>query len=182
MATQILAHDCDTCQALEQEIVRLRAELDTARWNPLLDMYNLAGGLAAIAALPVGRYAVVFCDIDRLKTLNSATGNHVQTNRYLSAGLKVRAGEIAFQFLGDEIAFILTDQRGVADPRAFAERIAAQLAAQPLTEQERAMIDSAALSATFDWCAGVSRTEILACLEQLSIAVLAQKRARGVGR
>ena len=169
---------CSTCQAMVAENTRLTTELDAARWNPLLEMYNLAGGLAAIAALPAGTYAVVFCDIDRLKRLNSATGNHIQTNRYLAQGLKVRRGEIAFQFLGDEFVFILTDWRGYADPAAFAERIEAQLAAQPLTWAERAAINGAALSGTFAWRAGVANVAILPAIEQLSIAVLAQKAAR----
>ena len=177
----VLYHDfyiCGTCQAMVAEVERLRTELDTARWNPLLEMHNLAGGLAAIAALPHGRYAVVFCDIDRLKALNSATGNHMQTNRYLAAGLKVRQGEIAFQFLGDEIVFILTDQRGYADPASFVERITAQLAAQPLTEEERRAIDGATLSATFAWRADVAKHAILAMIERMSVEVLARKAAR----
>lgn len=183
--TATFLHDfnnCTNCQAMVVENARLTTELDAARWNPLLNMYNLAGGLAAIAALPPGLYAVVFADIDKLKALNGATGNHLQTNRYLAAGLKVRKGEIAFQFLGDEFVFILHQARRRGDLRGFTGRITRQLARQPLTEAERAELNGAPLSATFAWQAGVPKVEILATIEQLSKSVLAQKKARGVGR
>jgi GGDEF domain-containing protein len=169
---------CITCRAMRNENARLAAELHAARWNPTLNMYNMSGGLAAIAALPPGTYAIVFCDIDRLKMINSATGNHLQTNRYLAAGLRVRRGEVAVQFLGDEFVFILGRARGVADPAAFVARLTRQLATQPLTASERAVLGGADLSATFAWRAGVPRTEILSAIEQLSKRVLAKKAAR----
>lgn len=174
MSNTILAQ-CSTCATKDQEIRRLS-------WNESLSMYNQAGGLRAIEQLPSGAYAVVFCDIDHLKALNAATGNHIQTNRYLAAGLKVRAGEIAMQFLGDEFVFVLGRARGAADPAAFVQRLSRQLAQQPLTPAEQAVLLRLAatpnLSATFAWRAGVPKLEIQATIERLSIEVLAQKARR----
>src|SRR3972149_5353981 len=116
-----MATYCSTCDSKDAEIARLRGTAS-------LDMYNQAGGLAAIAALPTGTYAVVFCDIDRLKAINAATGNQLQTNRYLRAGLRVRHGEIAMQLFGDEFVFVLQCD----DVSAFVRRLQRQLAAQPL--------------------------------------------------
>jgi GGDEF domain-containing protein len=187
MAQYILQHQPSTCQnciAMEQEIARLE-------WDETIGMLNSAGGYRAIDALPDGEYALVFCDIDYLKQINNATGNHVQTNRYLADGLKIRPGEIAIRLMGDEFLFILTDQptaplptmferrrRAGVDPVAFVSRLASQLASQPLNEQERSRLPSGVLSATFAWQAGVAKQDIRAAIEVLSQDVLAQKEAR----
>lgn len=180
-ATPTLTHEyatCTTCQAMAAETDRLRAEITRLEWDETIGMFNSAGGYRAIDALPDGDYALVFCDIDYLKTVNGATGNHVQTNRYLAEGLKVRAGEIAIRLMGDEFLFVLGSMRGYADPAGFAGRLAHQLAAQPLTGQERAKLPSGVLSATFAWRAGVAKRDIRAAIEALSQDVLAQKEAR----
>ena len=169
---------CATCQAMVAENGRLRVEITRLEWDETIGMLNAAGGFRAINALPDGRYALVFCDIDYLKQINSATGNHMQTNRYLMSGLRVRRGEIAIRLMGDEFLFILTDGRGYADPVGFVERLTHQLAEQPLTAAERAGLPGGALSATFAWRASVKRADIRAAIERLSAAVLAQKAAR----
>lgn len=182
--SNILSAHCPTCTAKDETIRRLR-------WNDELGMLNNAGLMDAIRGLPRGNYAVVFADIDRLKTLNTATGSHFATNRYLADGLRVRQGEIAGQLFGDEIVFILNEQsRGEdAQPAAFTRRIARQLAGQPLRSSERWMLaaaqgcsfDQARLSATFASASGVQASAVLATIEQLSIDVLALKAARDRG-
>lgn len=194
MTTLTLTHEyavCTTCQAMVSENARLRAEIARLEWDETIGMFNAAGGYRAIDALPAGKYALVFCDIDYLKTINGATGNHVQTNRYLADGLKIRPGEIAIRLMGDEFLFILADQpeaslpamferrrRVGVDPVAFVSRLAGQLASQPLNERERAMLPSGVLSATFAWQAGVAKQDIRMAIEDLSKNVLAQKEAR----
>jgi GGDEF domain-containing protein len=182
---------CTKCQAMEQETARLRAEVARLEWDETIGMLNSAGGYRAIDALPDGEYALVFCDIDYLKQINNATGNHVQTNRYLAEGLRVRPGEIAIRLMGDEFLFILCPQptaplpamferrrRAGVDPVAFVSRLAHQLASQPLNERERSKLPSGVLSATFAWQAGVAKQDIRATIEALSQDVLAQKEAR----
>lgn len=177
--------------ALQAENAELRATIQTLRWNPVLKMYRAAGLDEAIRTLPTdATYTVVLCDIDRLKTINAVTGNHMQTDRYLRAGLKVRAGEIAGQLhdQGDEIAFILHDhsQGKTTNPAAFVARIARQLAGQPLTIGERCAlaaaqhvpIDAARLSATFATLNGVAADGVPAAIEALSCQVLALKAQR----
>lgn len=157
-------------------------------WNATLDMYNQAGLMEAIRALPAGSYTVIYCDIDRLKTLNSVTGSHFQTNRYLADGLNVREGELVGQMFGDEFVFILDERsRGEApNADAFIARIVRQLAGQPLTISERyalaavqgCHVSEARLSATFATQSGVSAGQVLHVLEQLSCDVLSQKAQR----
>lgn len=148
-------------------------------WNEDLGMLSRAGLMDAIDKLDDGVYTIVFADVDHLKALNSATGNHVQSNRYLKKGLEVRAGEIAGQLLGDEIVFVLA---GDAHPDRFVQRIRKQLAGQMLTAKERLRLIEAGgdgrLSATFAWTKA-TKGAIPAAIEACSINVLAQKEARG---
>lgn len=160
-------------------------------WNDGLEMLNNAGLMEAIRQLGKGTYTVVFADVDRLKALNSATGSHFATNRYLAAGFRVRSGEIAGQLYGDEIVFILDEHSrgGHAQPDSFIARITRQLAGQPLLSSERWALamaqgvgfDEARLSATFDSKSGVAASAVLAAIEELSSSVLSQKAARDRG-
>lgn len=149
-----------------------------------LDMWNHHGGRLIILALSlpmrlIGGYTLVFADVNRLKQLNSATGNHFATNRMLYAGLRVRLGEFAWRIWGDEFAFLI---RG--DGQAFCGRIARQLASQPLTREQRAAIaavegvelEQVVMSATFAVYPDVRNP--LAALERASADVLAKKAAR----
>ncbi len=169
-------------------IEELYATIRRLRWNDELGMLNSAGLHEAIRQLPTGQYTVVFADIDRLKTLNSATGSHCKTNRYLAAGLAVRSGEIAGQLYGDEIVFILDENSRdeQADPHAFVARIAHQLAGQTLTISERyalaaaqgCHVSDAKLSATFATQSSVAVHEIPEAIEALSSEVLLMKKER----
>lgn len=146
-------------------------------WSDDLSMLNQAGLRDAIAQLDMGTYTVVFCDINRLKQINSATGSHAQTNRYLRDGLRVRRGELAGQLFGDEFLFILPEG---ADASGFCSRITRQLATQPLSQVERCALEildgpHARLSATFAW---EVTNDVWAAVERLSREVLAAKAAR----
>lgn len=151
--------------------------IQSLTWNDDLSMLNQAGIRDAIDQLTPGTYTVVFCDINRLKTINTITKNHTQTNRYLRDGLRVRAGELAGQFYGDEFLFVLPAH---ADAAGFCARITRQLADQPLSYDERTaleMIDGigARLSATFAY---EVTSDVGAAVSRLSADVLSQKARR----
>lgn len=159
-------------------LIRTQAQrIQDLGWNEDLNMFNNAGLHDAIAQLEPGAHTVIFCDIDRLKTINSVTGSHVQTNRYLRDGLRVRRGELAGQYLGDEIIFVLPKD---ADAAGFCARITRQLAAQPLSQAERTALElidgvGARLSATFAWDV---TGDVWTAIERLSCSVLRQKAQR----
>jgi GGDEF domain-containing protein len=179
----IVAHRCcRECQDKDALIERLR-------WNEGLGMLTPAGLAEAIRTLPsTTTYTVVFADIDNLKTINSATGNHIQTNRYLRAGLARRHGEIVGQLLGDEFLYIQDEQyrRDDDDPETFVAFIARQLAGQPLIQSERyalaaaqhCHVSEAKLSATFATRSGLTAAQVPGMIEVLSVEVLALKGAR----
>lgn len=177
---------CTDCQSKDEVIRRLR-------WSPTLNMLNSAGLHEAIRTLPTDTtYTVVFADIDKLKDLNRATGNHLRTNRYLTAGLQVRDSEIAGQLLGDEFIFIVSEhtpggqRRRGHSANAFVARIARQLAGQPLTVSERyalaaaqrCPVEAARLSATFSAMSGVRAGDVMDAIEWLSSDVLRLKAER----
>jgi hypothetical protein len=125
-------------------------------YDPSLGMFNRSGGrlLALIMAVPcllIGA-TLVFADVNRLKKINEATGNHLLTNKLLKGGFRVRRGEFAWQIYGDELGFLIWGN-GVA----LVARLTRQLADQPLTLVQRRVIadadhvdiDAACLSATF---------------------------------
>ncbi len=157
-------------------------------YNESLGMLNPAGLHEAIRTLPEGRYTVIFADVDRLKVLNSATGSHCKTNRYLAAGLARRHGEIVGQLYGDEFIYILDEQtmRDGDSPDAFIAYIARQLAGQPLTISERyalaaahgCSVEQARLSATFSAKSEVRAGDVMDAIEWLSSDVLRLKAER----
>ncbi len=171
------AHSTRTTQELLELIAAQERRIESLIWNDDLSMYNQAGIRDAIDQLTPGTYTVIFADINRLKVINSITGSHVQTNRYLRDGLRVRQGEIAGQLYGDEMIFILPAH---ADAAGFCTRITRQLAQQPLTHAERVALElidgiGATLSATF----ACERTEdVWQAVERLSANVLSQKAKR----
>ncbi len=164
-----------------EDLIRLIHEQEqriaALTWNDDLAMLSQAGVRDAIAQLDPDQYTVVFADVNRLKAINSATGSHVQTNRYLRDGFRVRRGELAGQYLGDEFLFILP---GDADAAGFCSRITRQLASQPLSQAERMALEAfdglgARLSATFAW---EVTSDVWATVERLSRDVLALKARR----
>jgi GGDEF domain-containing protein len=190
---------CPDCQAKDAENARLREKYRRATWEAELSMPNRAGLFDIIHDLPnTTTYTIVLCDIDRLKDINKVTGNHIQTNHYLRAGLAVRKGEIIGQLYGDEFLAIIdehsADHSAPATPErrhtdsadAFVARIARQLAGQPLTISERyalagaqgCSLDQARLSATFATQSGVSAGQVQRAIEALSCDVLRLKAER----
>lgn len=148
-------------------------------YDPSLGMFNRNGGrlLAIVLALPCLLFGatLVFADVNRLKKINEATGNHLLTNALLRGGFRVRLGEFAWQIFGDEMGFIIW-----GDGRAFVARLSRQLAAQELTPAQRqVLIDVDGvdhLSATFSIVTNVRH--IGRALERGSQDVLAQKARR----
>ena len=148
-------------------------------YDPSLGMLNRSGGrlLVLILALPCLLFGatLVFADVNRLKKINEATGDHLLTNELLKNGFRVRAGEFAWQIFGDEIGFLIW-----GDGAAFVGRLTRQLAAQPLTEAQRRCLADAdgtdCLSATFS--APIRTRSIGRALSRGSRDVLAQKAAR----
>jgi hypothetical protein len=151
-------------------------------YDPSLGMLNRSGGRLLIVLLaPICLLfgaTLVFADVNRLKKINEATGNHMLTNALLRGGFRVRFGEFAWQVFGDEMAFVIW-----GDGAAFVRRLTRQLAAQPLTLTQRAVlaeadgvpIERARLSATF---AVVQTRNIWKALGMASTDVLAQKARR----
>jgi len=174
MATQYPTRSHDEWEAL----LRARdARIEALAWNDDLGMLTQAGLRDAISALLPASYTVLFCDINRLKSINSITGSHIQTNRYLRDGLRVRRGELAGQFLGDEFVFVLP---AGADAAAFCARISRQLASQPLSHAERQALElidgvGARLGATFAWH---ESSDVWSAVEALSREVLTKKALR----
>ncbi len=154
-------------------------------------MLNGAGLREAIRQLPAGHYTVIFADIDKMKAINSATGSHCATNRYLADGLARRHGEIVGQFGGDEFIYILDEQamRDNDSAQTFVAFISRQLAGQPLLQSERYLlaaaqnvhVSQAKLSATFATQSSVAQHEILEVIEELSSEVLLLKARRDRG-
>jgi GGDEF domain-containing protein len=164
---------------LQHANARLHALVTSMGRNPFLDMLNQAGFLHAIDALPDRLYTLVFCDVDKMKAINTATGCHQKTDAYLRAGFRVRAGEVAGQIHGDELAFILDEP---ADAMGFERRIRAQLRAVRLGVEERRKLLTAGtnpyISATFAHKRALRPAEMRAALDELSIDVLTQKARR----
>jgi GGDEF domain-containing protein len=148
-------------------------------YDPSLGMFNRSGGrlLVILLALPCLLFGatLVFADVNRLKKINEATGDHLLTNALLRGGFRVRPGEFAWQVLGDEFSFIVW-----CDGPTFVARLSRQLAKQPLTPvQRRVLVDADGvdhLSATFAIVTKVRH--IGRALSQGSREVLAQKAIR----
>lgn len=175
-----------TVAELQRTIAELRETIARMEQNPQLGMLTAAGLAERLRGLTEGSYTVIFCDIDKMKQLNAATGSHFATNVYLRAGLRVRSGEIAGQLFGDEFIFVLPERsRGQrTGVEAFVGRIRRQLAAQPLRPHERhaladalsCAIDETRITATFAHQSGLRPCQIAGAIEQLSGRTLAAKR------
>ena len=148
-------------------------------YDPSLGMFNRSGGrlLVVLLTLPCLLFGatLIFADVNRLKKINEATGNHLLTNALLKNGFRVRLGEWAWQVFGDEFGFVIW-----GDGAAFTQRITRQLAAQSLTESQRQVLIDADgidhLSATFAIVTNVRH--IGRALGRGSVEVLAAKAAR----
>jgi hypothetical protein len=148
-------------------------------YDPSLGMLNRSGGrlLALFLALPCLLFGatLVFADVNRLKKINEATGDHLLTNELLRGGFRVRPGEFAWQVFGDEFSFVVW-----CDGPTFVARLTRQLAAQELTPVQRQVLLDADgvgyLSATFS--TPIRTRSIARALVKGSRDVLAQKAKR----
>jgi GGDEF domain-containing protein len=166
--------------SLEIENNRLRQVNEKMRWNPFLGMLNQAGFMHAIDGLnPNNLYTLLFCDVNKMKALNTATGCHQKTDAYLRAGFQVRTGEIAGQIHGDELAFVLEEPANAA---GFVQRLRNQLRSVRLgNEERRALVNAGArpyITAMFSFKRGLRPCEMRAALDELSGDVLSQKARR----
>ena len=107
-------------QHLTTTIEELEATISRLRWDTSFGMLNPAGLHEAIRQLPEGQYTVIFADVDHMKHINSATGSHCKTDRYLTAGLKVREGEIAGRIHGDDHDVCVRPPRSLGPRRQVA--------------------------------------------------------------
>ncbi len=163
--------------------ISLIATIGFLCYDPSLGMFTRAGGrlLVIVLALPCLLFGatLIFADVNRLKKINEATGNHMLTNVLLRGGFRVRPGEFAWQVFGDEFGFIIW-----GDGAAVVARLTRQLAAQELTDRQRLVIaladgvaiEDARLSATFS--VPIKTRNIGKALERGSKDVLAQKKQR----
>jgi GGDEF domain-containing protein len=166
--------------ALEKANARLQALVTSMGRNTFLDMLNQAGFMHAIDALPPDRlYTLVFCDVNKMKALNTATGCHQKTDAYLRAGFQVRTGEIAGQIHGDELAFVLEEPANAA---GFVQRLRNQLRSVRLgNEERRALVNAGTrpyITAMFSFKRGLRPCEMRSALDELSGDVLSQKARR----
>lgn len=97
-----LHHDygtCESCQALEQEIARLRDEItqrDAADIEIGFGVLNAGAGLIKvrqIAAGPLQYFDAFRSDIKDLKLWNSATGHQPRTDEFYRPALAIRTGQ-----------------------------------------------------------------------------------------
>ena len=69
----------DLIETMRREIDTLRAQIVRMGRNEFLGMLNQAGFMHAIDTLPDRLYTLVFCDVDKMKAINTATGCHQKT-------------------------------------------------------------------------------------------------------
>jgi diguanylate cyclase (GGDEF)-like protein len=80
-----------------------------------------------------GEVSVLFCDLDRFKTVNDSLGHQAGDQLLVAVAQRIgaclRAGDTAARLGGDEFAIVLEDVRDVTEAVAVAERITAALRA-----------------------------------------------------
>lgn len=125
-----------------------------AQHDPLTDLPNralfddlLAGALAA-ARRDQGRLALLFIDVDNLKTVNDSAG-HAFGDRLLQVTAwrlrqAIRESDTAARFGGDEFVVLLRQVRGAEDARLVAEKIQ-QAIREPFEAEEKSISASACI-------------------------------------
>lgn len=130
-ALNILTHDygtCGSCQALEQEITRLRTLLISPGWGvPVAGETLNRVRIMARGALDNATHADVFMgDLDYLKQWNIAAGSQERTNEFIRPALTLRLGDclVIGQVDGaDMFIFAFPAGQGDAAMAAIGERL-----------------------------------------------------------
>lgn len=102
---------------------------DLANWTVFMDQVELA--LAQARRRADHRFAVLFLDLDRFKTVNDSLGHAMGDLMLVHIARRIREAvrpiDIVARLGGDEFAILLTDIESPADATRVAERIHAQL-------------------------------------------------------
>jgi len=98
------------------------------------------------------KFAVLFLDINRFKTINDSLGHSMGDRLILHVAKRlatsVRENDIVARFSGDEFAFILNDINDIEDAKQFAELIKHKISA-PFTLSGRQVFTSFSIGISF---------------------------------
>lgn len=150
--TQIIAVTRDAEATVRAE-AELRRMATTDSLTGLLNRACILDRLTAIVAEPSGagsHTAVLFCDLDDLKTVNDQLG-HAAGDAVIIAAAHRAAGQLAdsdliARFGGDELLVVLTDVKDLEDAAATAERLRRALSEPvPLPGSDREVAGSTSI-------------------------------------
>lgn len=101
--------------------------------NRNLFMETLSFSLEKLKHKPNFKFAILFLDINRFKTINDSLGHSMGDRLILHVAKRlttaVREKDLVARFSGDEFAFILNNLKGIEDAVAFAELIKEKISA-----------------------------------------------------
>ncbi len=113
--------------------------------NRNLFMETLSFSLEKLKHKPNFKFAILFLDINRFKTINDSLGHSMGDRLILHVGRRlataVRDKDLVARFGGDEFAFILNNINGIEDAIEFAELIKTKISA-PFTLNGRQVFTS----------------------------------------
>src|SRR5690606_21294601 len=98
------------------------------------------------------KFAVLFLDLNRFKTLNDSLGHSVGDRLIVSVaqrlGTVIRKGDVVGRFSGDEFSIILQNITGRSDATEFATRLSKKMA-EPFSLDGRQVFTSVAIGISF---------------------------------
>jgi diguanylate cyclase (GGDEF)-like protein len=141
-----------TSRALRESRERFR---HAAFHDPLTDLPNrnlfietLKFLLQQVKSSPQKKFAVLFLDLNRFKTINDSLGHSAGDRLIMHVGKRlsalIRGGDLVARFSGDEFAVILHDVSTVDDAIQFAEQIRRKIVA-PFTITGRQVFTSVSI-------------------------------------
>ena len=131
-----------TMRIVDAEVATEQALERRARTDELTNLPNRKEALERLAAAAVDHgVAVLWCDIDRFKSINDAHGHAAGDAVLRAVADRIRGGvrssdEIAARIGGDELLVVLRGVRSLADAVAVAEKLR-QLVAAPIPLGDR---------------------------------------------